>query len=130
MSTDLRVLYVDDDDDIRMIASMALKIDTGIEVRALSSGQAAIDLLQDDPWRPDVILLDVMMPGMDGFAVHRALRDRNDLGAAKTIFMTARASRAGLEEYTASGADGVILKPFDPMQLAKEVREIVSKQRP
>jgi CheY-like chemotaxis protein len=126
MSTSLRVLYVDDDDDIRMIASMALGIDPAIEVRATSSGQGAIDMLEHEAWRPDVILLDVMMAGMDGFTLHRALRERDDLAGAKTIFMTARASRAGLEEYTASGADGVILKPFDPMQLAREVRSIAS----
>jgi CheY-like chemotaxis protein len=129
MSNDLRVLYVDDDEDIRMIASMALRIDQAIDVRALPSGQAAIDMLERDEWRPDVILLDVMMPGMDGFTLHRALRERDDLAGAKTIFMTARASRAGLQEYTASGADGVILKPFDPMELAKEVRAIAAGTR-
>jgi CheY-like chemotaxis protein len=125
MNDELRVLYVDDDDDIRMIASMALRLDPAIMVQAVSSGQSALDLLDRDPWRPDVILLDVMMPGMDGFALHRALRERSDLPQAKTIFMTARASRAGLEEYTASGADGVILKPFDPLRLARDVRTIV-----
>jgi CheY-like chemotaxis protein len=126
MSKDLRILYVDDDDDIRMIATMALSIDPGIEVRAARSGHHAIALLDEDRWRPDVILLDVMMPGMDGFTLHKALRERSDLADAKTIFMTARASRAGLEEYTASGANGVILKPFDALNLAKEVRSIAA----
>ncbi|RYY05327.1 MAG: response regulator [Alphaproteobacteria bacterium] len=124
MSKDLRILYVDDDDDIRMIATMSLCIDPGVEVRTARSGAEAIALLDHDPWRPHVILLDVMMPGMDGFTLHKALGERDDLASVKTIFMTARASRAGLEEYTASGADGVILKPFDPLQLAKEVRDI------
>lgn len=127
MSIDLRILYVDDDDDIRTIATMALRIDPGIEVRTAPSGQHALDLLDRDDWRPDVILLDVMMPGMDGFAVHERLRQRSDLTCAKAIFMTARASRAGLEEYLASGANGVILKPFDPLQLAGEVRAIVAE---
>jgi len=122
MTKDLRILYVDDDDDIRMIATMSLCIDAGIEVRSARSGKDAIEMLDSDPWRPDVILLDVMMPGMDGFTLHKALREREDVASAKTIFMTARASRAGLEEYTASGADGVILKPFDPLGLAREVR--------
>jgi len=128
MSPDLRVLYVDDDDDIRLIASMALRIDPGIEVRAVSSGQDALALLDRGEWRPDVILLDVMMPGMDGFGLQRALRERNEVKGVTTIFMTARASRAGLEEYTASGADGVILKPFDPVQLAAEVRRIAASR--
>jgi CheY-like chemotaxis protein len=124
MTADLRVLYVDDDDDIRMIASIALQLDQGMEVRAVASGPEAIAMLDSDPWRPDVILLDVMMPKMDGFSLHRTLRERGDLAVVKTIFMTARASRAGIEEYRASGADGVILKPFDPLQLAREVRSI------
>ena len=128
MSPDLRVLYVDDDDDIRLIASMALRIDPGIEVRAVSSGQDALALLDQGEWRPDVILLDVMMPGMDGFGLQRALRERNEVKGVTTIFMTARASRAGLDEYTASGADGVILKPFDPVQLAAEVRRIAASR--
>jgi two-component system OmpR family response regulator len=127
MTIDMRILYVDDDDDIRTIATMALRIDPHIDIRAAPSGQDAIDMLDREPWRPDVILLDVMMPGMDGFALHRILRARDDLSEAKTIFMTARASRAGLEEYVASGADGVILKPFDPLQLASEVRAIAAK---
>jgi two-component system OmpR family response regulator len=129
MTQDLRILYVDDDDDIRMIATMSLAIDGAIEVHSARSGQEAIAMLENDPWRPDVILLDVMMPGMDGFTLHQALRERKDLASATAIFMTARASRAGLEEYTASGADGVILKPFDPLQLAKQVREIVATAR-
>jgi len=128
MSPDLRVFYVDDDDDIRLIASMALRIDPGIEVRAVSSGQDALALLDQGKWRPDVILLDVMMPGMDGFGLQHALRERNEVKGVTTIFMTARASRAGLEEYTASGADGVILKPFDPVQLAAEVRRIAASR--
>jgi two-component system OmpR family response regulator len=130
VSPDLRILYVDDDHDIRMIASMALRIDPGIDVRAVASGQEALDLLAQEDWRPDVVLLDVMMPGMDGFTLHRQLRDRPDMASATTIFMTARASRAGLEEYVASGADAVILKPFDPLQLANEVRGIAAKKRP
>lgn len=125
MNEDLRVLYVDDDDDIRLIASMALRLDPAITVHSVPSGQSALDLLDQEPWRPDVILLDVMMPDMDGFTLHRTLRERTDLAKAKTIFMTARASRAGLKEYTASGADGVILKPFDPLRLAQDVRTIV-----
>ncbi|VWX46920.1 response regulator [Novosphingobium sp. 9U] len=127
MTPDLRVLYVDDDDDIRTIATMALRIDAGMDVRAVSSGQEALDMLEREPWRPDVILLDVMMPGMDGFELHAALGERDDLGEAKTIFMTARASRAGLDEYVATGADGVILKPFDPMTLATKVRAVVAR---
>ncbi len=128
MNPDLRVLYVDDDDDIRLIASMALRIDPGIEVRAVSSGREALALLDSSGWRPDVVLLDVMMPDMDGFGLQRALRERNDLVDVTTIFMTARASRAGLQEYTASGSDGVILKPFDPIQLAADVRRIAANR--
>lgn len=129
MSEALRVLYVDDDDDIRTIASMALKLDPGIDLRTASSGQDAIALLDDTDWTPDVVLLDVMMPGMNGFSLLEKLKVRGDTGGARAIFMTARASRAGLEEYTASGAHGVILKPFDPLGLAQEVRTIVAQAK-
>jgi CheY-like chemotaxis protein len=128
VSDALRVLYVDDDDDIRLIATMALRIDPEMEVRAVSSGQEALAMLDREDWRPDVVLLDVMMPGMDGFALHQALRAHPTCAAITTIFMTARASRAGFDEYTQSGADGVILKPFDPVQLAQDVRRIAERK--
>ncbi len=129
MTHDLRILYVDDDDDIRIVATMALQLDPGLEVRAVASGQAALAALDQDAWRPDVILMDVMMPGMNGFALHDALRSREGLGQTTRIFMTARASRAGFEEYVANGAHGVILKPFDPLTLASEVRAIANRPR-
>lgn len=129
MSATLRILYVDDDDDIRTIATMALQLDPALDVRTAASGQAALALLNEGSWKPDLVLLDVMMPGMDGFALHEALRARSDLPGLKTVFMTARASRAGLEDYIATGADGVILKPFDPLQLAGEVRTICDRAR-
>lgn len=127
MTWALRVLYIDDDADIRMIASMALRLDPAIEVRCAASGSEALDMLAEDGWRPDVVLLDVMMPGMDGFALHAALRARSDMASVFTIFMTARASREGLAEYIAMGASGVILKPFDPVTLVNDVRAIIAK---
>ena len=128
MTGPLRILYVDDDDDIRTIATMSLRLDDDVDVRTASSGREALEMLADNPaWRPQVILLDVMMPGMDGFEVHRALETAPGLASVATIFMTARASRAGMDEYRAAGAAGVILKPFDPLGLAKEVRSIVGE---
>lgn len=125
MSSSIQLLCVDDDPDIRMIAVMALGLDQGINVRAAASGAEALSLLRGDSWRPDAILLDVMMPGMDGPAVLLAIREMGGYADLPVIFMTARARKADLDAYRALGASGVIVKPFDPLHLAEDVRSLV-----
>ena len=73
---------------------------------------------------PELILLDVMMPELDGPGTFRALRDREDFEMPPVIYMTARAQLSEIEEYRRSGAIDVIVKPFDPMTLAAKVQEI------
>lgn len=118
----LRVLYVDDDDDIRTIVAMALALDAGIELRSYASGEAALAAVDDDPWRPDLVMLDVTMPGMDGLTLATALRARRDFGAARFAFITARSRKQDVTALVDAGADAVILKPFDPLTLAEQVR--------
>ena len=125
MTSPIRILCVDDDPDIRTIAVMALGLDSGMEVRSASSGAEALALLDQPGWRPDVVLLDVMMPGMDGPAVLGTIRSKGDMGALPVIFMTARARRADVDAYRELGAIGVIVKPFDPLALAREVRALI-----
>lgn len=120
-----RVLYVEDDPDIRAVAELAL-VDVGGLVACLcESGQQALD--QIDRFRPDLILLDVMMPGMDGPQTLQALQARPGGLAIPVVFMTARLQPAEIEEYRGLGAIGVIPKPFDPMQLANDIRHLVSR---
>jgi CheY-like chemotaxis protein len=117
-----RVLYIDDDADIREVAVMALELDPEFDVRTGGSGAEAIALARS--WIPDLILLDVMMPGMDGPTTLRALRDEPLTAAIPVIFITARAQFKEMEGFRTLGAAGVIAKPFEPMQLAFDVREI------
>ena len=124
MTTRMRILCVDDDPDIRTIAVMALGLDPAMEVRSTSSGAEALALIDAGEWTPDVVLLDVMMPGMDGPTVLATIRARIDCVAMPVIFMTARARKADVDAYRDLGAIGVIVKPFDPIALAGEVRSL------
>jgi CheY-like chemotaxis protein len=117
-----RILYVDDQADIREVASMALELEPNFEVRTAASGVEAIELAS--VWGPDLIMLDVMMPGMDGPTTLSRLREQADTRETPVIFITARTQAKEVEGFRALGAVGVIAKPFDPMQLAAEVREI------
>jgi DNA-binding response OmpR family regulator len=130
VSARLAILYVDDDDDIRTICELALGLDPDIELRSAMSGPAALAMLAEGGWRPQAVLLDVMMPGMDGPAVMDALRAIDGLAEVPVIFMTARTRDADVAGYRARGAIDVIAKPFDPLSLAARVRAIVGRARP
>jgi CheY-like chemotaxis protein len=119
------VLYVDDEEDIREVATLALEIDPGIEVRTASSGQAALKLSAD--WQPDVILLDVMMPNMDGPTTLSNLRAAPATQDIPVVFITARAQPREIQDLKARGALDVMTKPFDPMELAASLRRVISR---
>lgn len=127
MSAPIRVLCVDDDHDIRTIAMMSLGLDPGMEVRSAASGADALVLFDEGSWRPDVALLDVMMPGMDGPTLLTEIRARPGVADLPVIFMTARARQTDVDAYRALGANGVIVKPFDPIELAKQVRALIGR---
>lgn len=116
-----RILYVDDRADIRQVATMSLELDPDFEVRNCSSGVEAIEEARS--WRPDLILLDVMMPQMDGRAVLQKLGESPETADIKVVFITALAMTKEVEALKALGVAGVITKPFDPMTLAEQVRE-------
>ncbi|EXI78707.1 MAG: DNA-binding response regulator MtrA [Candidatus Accumulibacter appositus] len=115
-----RILYVEDEVDIRTVAKLALEAVGGFEVEVAASGDEA--LLRVREFVPDLLLLDVMMPGMDGPATLRALRAQLETECVPAIFMTARALPGEVAALKAEGALGVITKPFDPMALADRVR--------
>jgi len=121
-----RVLYVEDDPDIRAVAELALVDVGGFEACLCESGGEALERV--DEFYPDLVLLDVMMPGMDGPQTLRALQDRPGGLSAPAIFMTARLQPEEIEEYRSMGAIGVIPKPFDPMTLGDQIRELVSSR--
>ena len=120
-----RILYVDDEDDIREIAQMSLELEPEFEVRSCASGAAA--LVDAAAWQPDLILLDVMMPDMDGPETLKRLADSPLTASIPVAFITARTQTHQVERYLAMGAVGVIAKPFDPMALAGEVKNLLAQ---
>lgn len=117
-----RILYVEDEPDIQAVAKLALEQVGRFTLEVCSSGQEAIDKAED--FYPQLILLDVMMPKMDGPATLRKLRDLRDFHDIPAIFMTARVQPNEIQEYIKMGAVDVIAKPFDPMTLSCQIREI------
>jgi len=117
-----RVLHVDDESDIREVARLALEEVGGFAVESCASGAQAIE--KAPSFGPDVILLDVMMPGMSGPEVLEALRGRPETAEIPVIFMTAKVQASEIEALRKLGAIGVIEKPFDPMTMSGQVAEI------
>ena len=127
MSEIRKVLLVDDDEDIRVIGEMALTEVGGLTTVVAGSGEQAIALA--DAEQPDVILLDVMMPGMDGPTAFRRLREQPSTATIPVVFVTAKIQRHEVQRYLELGAIGVIGKPFDPMGLPTELLGIVQRAR-
>jgi CheY-like chemotaxis protein len=118
----LRILCVEDDPDIRQIAQLALGTIGGLTVELCPSGADAV--ARAVGFAPDLILLDVMMPGMDGPTTLAKLRELPPLAETPVVFMTAKVQPPEVARYRDLGAVEVIAKPFDPMSLAKQVKAI------
>ncbi|MHB1198619.1 MAG: response regulator [Polaromonas sp.] len=121
-----RILYVEDEPDIRMVARMALEAVGGFTVIACVSGQEALDAAPEA--RADLLLLDVMMPGMDGPGTLKALREIPATAHTPVIFMTAKVQTTEVALYKGLGALEVIPKPFDPMELSAQIQRIWEAQ--
>ncbi|MCH9730176.1 MAG: response regulator [Actinomycetia bacterium] len=119
----MRVLMIDDEEDIRKIGQLSLEAVGHIETAVAASAREGIDLALGN--RPDLILIDMMMPGMDGVAALAELRDTPELEDIPVIFMTAKAQPSEVASYIEKGAIGVITKPFDPMTLPTEVMRLL-----
>ncbi|MEM7153539.1 MAG: response regulator [Myxococcota bacterium] len=125
MSEIRKVLLVDDDEDIRVIGEMALQEVGGFGVVLASSGAEALELAAQE--QPDVIMLDVMMPQMDGLETFRRLNEQPATAALPVVFVTAKVQRHEVQRYLEMGAIGVICKPFDPMGLPAELTAIFER---
>lgn len=115
---------MDDDTNIRMVAVMGLEDEMDWEIQEASSGQEAIQLASIQ--KPDLILLDMMMPDMDGITTFGKLRELDTAKDTPIIFMTAKVQPQEIESYKVLGARGVIIKPFDPITLAQEIQDILA----
>lgn len=117
------ILLIDDEEDIREVVALSLESVAGWQVTSAASGPEGLALAKTT--QPDAVLLDVMMPGQDGPATLRLLR--NDLVTSKipVIFLTAKVQSIERERLQGSGAAGFLSKPFNPMTLADEVSQLL-----
>ena len=115
----MRLLHVEDDEDIREVAKMALELSGQFEVMPCPSGEDALE--KAPQFKPEILLLDVMMPGMSGPTTLQKLREIKGLETTPAIFMTARAQPAEVEELKAMSALTVVVKPFDPITLGDQI---------
>lgn len=113
------VLYVDDDADICSIVEATLRMVPGLDVQSADCGERAIDLAYE--LRPDLVLMDVMMPGLDGPSTLKRMRESTLLADIPVIFLTAKVLPAEISQFLQLGAIGVIVKPFDPLKLYAEL---------
>ena len=119
-----RILVVDDEPAIRLLCRVNLQAD-GFAVKEASDGASAMALARE--WHPDLILLDVMMPGEDGFAVAERIRDDPELSGVRVLFLTARADIGDNERSRSTGAVGHVTKPFNPSSLGDEIRAALTR---
>ena len=128
MKTLKRIMHVDDETDIRAVTALALEALGGYTVESCGSGAQALERLE--AFTPDLLILDVMMPGMDGPAVLKALRQLPALRELPVIFMTAKVQPQEIDQLLSLGACGVIIKPFDPQTLSSEVEALWQQLAP
>jgi len=121
----MKILIIDDDADIRLIARLSLSRVGGMTVIEAAGGVEGVRTAQDE--NPDVILLDMMMPAMDGVQTLSALRSQPATATTPVIFLTAKAVGDEVERMTSLGAAGVLVKPFDPRTLSRDVRALVNR---
>lgn len=119
MSGLIRVMCIEDDADIRLILDFTLAKLGGYEVLCCDGGQAGLDKIES--FRPQLVLLDVMMPGMTGPETLQALRQLPLMKGVPIVFMTAKAMPDEVTDLLQYGATGVIVKPFDPVSLPKDI---------
>ncbi len=120
-----RILYAEDEPDIQSVTKLALEMIGGYQVQVCINGIDALD--QVSGFDPSLILLDVMMPGLDGPGTLRKLRADPNTSRIPVIFLTAKVQTAEVKAYQEMGALDVIAKPFDPMTLAAQVQKIWGK---
>ncbi len=119
------LVYIDDDASLRSIVEIALATIGNYEVKLCSSGLEALEILQD--FHPDMILLDLVMPEMDGFETLEKIRQIESLKNIPVVFMTAHSDARTLKSFRQAGAAGSISKPFNPIRLAEQIQTLWNK---
>lgn len=117
-----KILYAEDDLDIQMIVQTIIESMSSYEIKICNNGQELLDCVED--YQPDLVLLDVMMPGVDGPTAFKALKANEKTSDLPVIFMTAKAQAHEVQAFTESEIIGIITKPFDPIQLIPLITKI------
>jgi CheY-like chemotaxis protein len=123
MAEPVRALIIDDDPDLLLLVRRTLEFSAGWEVATAGSGAAGVELARNTRPPPQVIVVDVMMPGIDGYEVCRRLKGDPLTAGIPVVLFTARRD-LNPRELAESGADGVVFKPFQPAELAQQVLEL------
>ncbi|QIZ71392.1 response regulator [Oxynema aestuarii] len=118
-----RILVIDDEDDIREVAQLSLEMVGGWQVLTASSGPEGIEVASEQ--KPDAILLDVMMPELDGPSTFKKLQDNPETAKIPVILLTAKVLSADRQRFAELGVTAIVAKPFDPMNLATQVAELL-----
>ncbi len=119
-----RILIIDDEDDIRQVAALSLETIAGWEVAVASSGAQGLARAVD--YQPDAILLDVMMPGMDGPSTFRELRKNPATSKIPVLLLTAKVQSTDQRRFADLGVEAILFKPFDPLTLATQISSVLS----
>jgi CheY-like chemotaxis protein len=117
-----RIMYVDDDPDLRAIAEISLRDLGGFTVELCGGGEEALQKAPE--FRPQLIMLDVMMPGMDGIETFKRFHENGVTAETPVVFITAKVQSQDIHAYQALGAAGVVPKPFDPLVLGDQARRL------
>lgn len=127
MSDSISVVYVEDDPDIRELVDIIFERERDLDVLTLEPESDVLEKMRSA--RPDIVLLDLMMPGVDGRMLANYMKADAELARVPFVFMTAEARPQELEDLYKLGALWVISKPFDPLKLPSEVRRLLAKHR-
>ncbi|MBN9618097.1 MAG: two-component system response regulator [Acidobacteriales bacterium 59-55] len=118
-----RILIIDDEDDIREVAALSLEATAGWHIFMASSGLEGISVASAE--QPDAILMDVMMPGVDGPATFRRMQEDPTVAHIPVILLTAKVQGVDQRRFASLGVTGILFKPFDPLTLAQQISEIL-----
>ncbi|HMB01937.1 MAG TPA: response regulator [Spirochaetota bacterium] len=125
MAENAKVMIVDDEPDIVKIVKMSLEL-ANYGIIEANSGEECLEKLEKGEM-PDLILLDIMMPGLSGYEVCEKIRKNEKYNEIKIVMLTAKGQKGDAEEGLKAGADDYIIKPFDPYELIEQVKEIMER---